>query len=120
MFEYAYSEIATHRIHKADLDDSLLFLNIQQMRELSHFATMDNPVSKQKAITQSLELVVNIAKRYSDHGVATFDLVREGIQGLILAFHSFELEDHFCFSAYAARCVRQRIECSILNQIEPE
>jgi RNA polymerase nonessential primary-like sigma factor len=120
MLEYACSDDVIHRIHKADFDDSLLFLNVQQLRELSTFATMDNPVSKQKAITQSIKLVVNIAKQYSDHGVAIFDLVREGIKGLNLAFHSFEMEDHFSFTAYATRCVRQRIECTILNQIEPE
>lgn len=95
-------------------------LSNQQHQALMHLVKVDDPVAKQQLITHNLRLVVSIAKRYSDHGVALFELIREGNRGLIHAMESFEMEGGFRFAAYAARCVRQSIECTIMNQMEPE
>ena len=91
-------------------------LSTQQQVALMNLVRVDDPVAKQQLIAHNLRLVINIAKRYSDRGVALLDLVREGAQGLIHALETFELEGGFRFAAYAARCVRQNIERAIMNR----
>ena len=98
----------------------LLLLSKQQQHTLASLVRVDDPDTKRKVITQNLSMVVNIANRYSDYGVAVFDLIREGNQGLIHALECFDLESYFCFADHVARCVRQNIECFIMNQVEPE
>ena len=124
MMEFANSKDTlqeSHGLEAGSMDVSLLsLLNNQQQRAFMNLVSEDDPDTKQKVIAHNLGVVVNIARRYSDHGVALLDLVREGNQGLIHALDSFELQDGFRFAAYAARCVRQSIECTIMNQIEPE
>ena len=119
--EYAYPANVVGENYREETDVSLLsLLTKQQQHALANLINENDPDKKRKVIAQSLDFVVNITKRYSDHGLAFYDLIREGNQGLIHALDSFELEDHFHFSAHATRCVRQRIECAIMNQIEPE
>jgi len=124
MMNSAYSEDALQYNHwleaSASNDLQLTLINKYQLQALNDFVKVDDPVTKQKVIAQSQSLVVNIAKRYSDQEMIFLDLIREGNQGLIQALDSYDLEDYFNFTAYAARCVRQRIECSIMNQFEPE
>ena len=91
-------------------------LTAQQQLALLKLIKEDDPDKKQQVIAQNLRLVVNIAKRYSDRGVALFDLVREGTMGLIHALENFELEGGFRFAAYAARCVNQNIKQAIMSQ----
>lgn len=88
----------------------------QQQLALVSLVREDDPETKQQVIAHNLRLVVNIAKRYRDHGLALFDLVREGTLGLIHALESFELEGGFSFARYARQCIRQSIERAILNQ----
>jgi RNA polymerase nonessential primary-like sigma factor len=91
-------------------------LSQQQQLALQNLVQVEDPDIKQKLITQNLRLVVNIAKRYCDHGVALLDLVREGIHGLIHALENFEREGGFRFESYAVQCVRRSIELVIINQ----
>ena len=97
-----------------------ILLSNRQHRALMDLVGLDDPEAQHRVVEGNLRLVVNIAKRYSDHGVALVDLVREGNRGLLHALESFEPEDGFHFAAYAARCVHQHIECAIMNQVEPE
>jgi RNA polymerase nonessential primary-like sigma factor len=97
-------------------DSSKSLLSPQQRLALLNLVKEDDPIAKHHVIVHNLRLVVNIAKRYSDHGVALLDLVREGTIGLIHALENFELEGGFRFASYAAQCVRQSIERSIMNQ----
>ena len=122
--EYVYSAGIMQKPHAQEtdsLDVSLLsMLNKQQQHALTNLVRVADPATKQKVIIHNLGLVVDIAKRYSDHGVALFDLIREGNQGLIHALDSFEFESGLLFTNHVARCIRQSIECTIMNQIEPE
>lgn len=95
-------------------------LSNQQHQALMNLVKVNDPDTKQQVIDHNLRTVVNIAKRYSDHGVALLELIREGNRGLIHAMETFGLEGGFRFAAYAAHCVRQNIECTIMNQMEPE
>ncbi len=118
---YGISESgAIHRSGLVEEYSQKSLLSNQQHDALMNLVAVDDTDEKQQLIAHNLRLVVNIAKRYSDHGVALLDLIREGNRGLIHAMESFEQEGGFRFATYAARCVRQSIECTIMNQMEPE
>lgn len=117
MTEYANTEDILHEVYGLFAEaPSQPLLSQQQQLALITLVRVDDPDVKQKMIAQNLRLVVNIAKRYGDHGVALFDLVREGIHGLIHALENFEREGGFRFESYAVQCVRRSIEHVILNQ----
>ena len=67
-------------------------------------------------LESNLRLVVKIAKRYQNRGVALMDLIEEGNMGLIHAFTKFEPERGFRFSTYATWWIRQCVERAIMCQ----
>jgi len=72
--------------------------------------------AKSELIKSNLRLVISIAKRYLNRGLAFLDLIQEGNIGLMKAVDKFEYRRGYKFGTYATWWVRQAITRSIADQ----
>ena len=72
--------------------------------------------AKTELVQRNLRLVVDVAKRYTGHGLAFLDLVQEGNIGLMKAAERFQHRKGFKFSTYATWWIRQGITRALADQ----
>ncbi len=72
--------------------------------------------AKSQLTTGNLRLVVAIAKRYRNRGLAFSDLIQEGNIGLMRAAEKFEYRRGNRFSTYAIWWIRQAVTFAIASQ----
>jgi RNA polymerase primary sigma factor len=90
--------------------------SIQDLCQQLQKAKFQLEKAKSELVQRNLRLVVDIAKRYTGHGLAFLDLVQEGNIGLMKAAERFQYRKGFKFSTYATWWIRQGITRSLADQ----
>jgi RNA polymerase nonessential primary-like sigma factor len=103
------------RLYLNEIGASPLLTAEEEVR-YSRLAQRGDEAARKRMIESNLRLVVKIARRYTNRGLAFLDLIEEGNLGLIRAVEKFDPERGFRFSTYATWWIRQTIERAIMNQ----
>lgn len=119
------TEVKARTLTDGDLDATRMYLNeigfsplltAEEEIYYSRKALKGDESSRKRMIEGNLRLVVKIARRYMNRGMALLDLIEEGNLGLMRAVEKFNPEKGFRFSTYATWWIRQTIERAIMNQ----
>ena len=107
-------EIVAEKLYMRDLR-KLPLLTLEEEKICAEGIAKGTPGARRKMIEANLRLVLKIARRYVNQGVALLDLIEEGNIGLIRAVEKFDLARECRFSTYATWWIRQSIERAIAN-----
>ncbi len=91
-------------------------LTPEEEKYLAQRISQGDVAAREKFIESNLRLVVKIAKKYVDRGLAFLDLIQEGNTGLIIAADRFDVKRNTKFSTYATSWIRQAITRAITDK----
>ena len=91
-------------------------LTREQEIDLARRIAAGDEAAKQRLIESNLRLVVQVARRYLNRGLALGDLIEEGNLGLMRAVEKFDGERGVRFSTYATWWIRQAVSRALANQ----
>ena len=84
-------------------------LTHEEETELAIKAKEGDQAAKNKIVNSNLRFVVNVAKKYQNHGIDLIDLISEGNIGLLVAIKKFDVSKGYHFISYAVWWIRQSI-----------
>lgn len=84
-------------------------LSREEENDLAFKAKAGDKAAKDKIVKANLRFVVNVAKKYQNHGLDLTDLISEGNIGLLAAIDHFDVEKGYHFISYAVWWIRQSI-----------
>lgn len=113
--DFSDKDLDATRIYLGEIGFSPL-LSAEEEVEIARRIQKGDMDARRHMIESNLRLVVKIARRYLNRGLALLDLIEEGNLGLIRAVEKFDPERGFRFSTYATWWIRQTIERGIMNQ----
>ena len=84
-------------------------LSRDEETDLALKAKAGDKAAKDKIVNANLRFVVNVAKKYQNHGLDLPDLISEGNIGLLTAVDRFDVSKGYPFISYAVWWIRQAI-----------
>ena len=84
-------------------------LSHEEEAQLAIKAKQGDKAAKNKIVNANLRFVVNVAKKYQNHGLDLTDLISEGNIGLLIAIDKFDVTKGYHFISYAVWWIRQSI-----------
>ncbi len=93
-------------------------LSAQEEVSLGRRVREGDESAREHMIRANLRLVVSIAKRFRQRGLAFPDLIAEGNVGLLKGIEKFNPEAGFRFSTYASWWIQQTIRRALINHVK--
>ena len=89
--------------------NSIPLLTREQETDLAEKAAHGDKAARDAIVKANLRFVVNVAKKYQNHGIEIADLISEGNIGLLTAIDHFDVTKGYHFISYAVWWIRQSI-----------
>ena len=90
--------------------------NLKAVQRAFRRGVIEGDQARKELTEANLRLVVSVAKKYVNRGLAFLDLIQEGNIGLMRAVDKFDYRRGFKFSTYATWWIRQAITRAIADQ----